>query len=119
MREILDLQISSKKVRLYGFQENMWEETSLANNTIFIDVDTKIYYSDIVSTFMWKGIQKELFLWNIQNFDIKNIQDESFGKQKKAISKLEESIYNKVKWQKQLHKLMDYFSKYLNIKNAE
>jgi hypothetical protein len=23
MREILDLQISSKKVRLYGFQENM------------------------------------------------------------------------------------------------
>jgi hypothetical protein len=40
-------------------------------------------------------------------------------KEKKALQSLEEKIYNKMTGQKQLHKLMDYFSEYLNKKNGK
>jgi len=119
MKEILDLSLEDKSLKLYWFQENLWEEISLANNTIFIDVDTSIYYSDIVSTFNWKRIKKELFLWKIREFNLKYNINNKFKKEKISIGKLEENIYNKVKWQKELHKIMDYFSKYLNSKKWE
>lgn len=119
IKEILDLSLEDITLKLYWFQENMWKETSLANNTVFIDVDTKIYYSDIVSTFNWKKIKKDLFLWKIENFNLENNINNEFKKEKISISKLEENIYNKMKWQKELHKIMDYFSKYLNSKNGK
>jgi len=119
MKEILDLSLKDKKLKLYGFQENLWEETSLVNNTIFIDVDTKVYYSDIVSTFNWKKIKNELFLWEIEKFYLHKNTTNTFEKEKISISKLEKNIYNKMKWQKELHKIMDYFSQYLNSKNGK
>ena len=123
MKEILDLQILKVEeldpLKLYWFQENLWEETSLANNTIFIDVDCKVYYSDIVSTFNWKGIKNDLFLWKIEKINLNKILEYTFEKEKKSISKLEEKIYNKIKGQRELHKIMDYFSKYLNYKNGK
>jgi hypothetical protein len=51
MKYILDTSLQDDELRLYGFQENAGYDTSLANNTFFIDVDGKIYYSDMVSTY--------------------------------------------------------------------
>jgi hypothetical protein len=119
MKEILDLSLEDNSLKLYWFQENLWEELKLANNTIFIDIDWKIYYSDIVSTFTWKKIKKDLFLWEIKKIKLEEIENYNFQKQKEIISKLEENIYNKVKWQRELKKIMDYFSVYLNNKNVK
>ena len=51
MKYILDLSLTDGSLRLYGFKENKGYDTSLANNTIFSDVDGKIYYSDMAATF--------------------------------------------------------------------
>ncbi len=116
MKEILDLSLKDKNLKFYWFQENFWEELKLVNNTVFIDVDSKIYYSDVVSTFYWKKIKKDLFLWNIEKFSLEKIQNYDFKKEKNSIVKLEGTIYFKIKWQKQLQKIMNYFSVYLNNK---
>ncbi len=113
MKNILDLSIEDVGLKLYGFQENKWYDLNLINNSIFIDIDGKIYYSDIVSTYIWNKIKKELYLWNIENLFLKNFKNYSFEKEKKLIKKLENDIYTKVEWQKELHKIMDYFSIYL------
>jgi len=42
----------------------------------------------------------------------------TFDKQKKSITLLEEKIYSRVSGQRELHKLMDYFSHYLNKRNG-
>ncbi len=119
MKEILDLSLIDKTLKLYWFQENLWEELKLANNTIFVDIDSKIYYSDIVSTFTWKKVKQDLFLGNLKEFNLEKLGNYNFKKEKGFISKLEENIYNKVKWQRQLQKVMNYFSEYLNKKNAK
>lgn len=119
MKYILELSIDDKKLKLYWFQENNWEDISLVNNTIFVDINGKIYYSDIVSTFIWNIIKNDLFLWSIIDFKLKNIIDNNFNEEKKTIIKLEQNIYNNVNWQKELHILMDYFSIYLNKQNGE
>jgi len=116
MKEILDLLLEGNNLKLYWFQENLWEELKLANNTIFIDIDWKIYYSDIVSTFSGEKIKKDLFVSNINNFELKKLEKNDFKKQKEIIRKLEEDIYNRVSGQKELQKIMDYFSVYLNNK---
>ncbi len=118
MKYILDISLSDSTLRLYGFQENSWENTSLANNTIFIDVYGDIYYSDIVTTFMWQILKDKLKLGNIKYFDLQTLEHYDFSMQKKYISLLEKKNYDTVKWQKQLHKIMDYFSEYLNKKNG-
>ena len=118
MKYILDTSLSDRTLRLYGFQENSWENTSLANNTIFIDVYGDIYYSDIVTTFMGQILKDKLKLGNIKDFDLRNWANYDFSQQKKYISLLEKKNYDTVGWQQQLHKLMDYFSEYLNKKNG-
>lgn len=114
MKYILDLSITDKNIKLYGFMENLGYDTSLINNSIFIDNYWKIYYSDIVSTFLWKSIKRELYLWDIKTFDLECLDWYLFKKEKNAINELEKALYLKVKWQKELHNLMDYFSVYLN-----
>lgn len=114
MKYVLDLKLKDNSLRLYWFQENLWTGSSLINNTIFIDIDTKVYYSDIVSTSLWQKIKQELFLWNIDEISLKEINNIDFKKEKNAISLLEKNIYNEINWQKQLIKIMDYFSEYLN-----
>ncbi len=42
--------------------------------------------------------------------------DYKFLKEKEAISKLEWNIYNSISGQEHLHRIMDYFSEYLNKK---
>lgn len=118
MKVILDYSLEDSKIRLYWFQENSWENTSLANNTIFIDVYWDIYYSDIVTTFMWKILKEKLWIWNISDFNLESLENYDFNLQKKYISLLEKKNYDTVKWQAELHKLMDYFSEYLNKKNG-
>ena len=116
MKSILDLSLRDTSLRLYGFMENAWYDTSLANNTIFIDIDGKIYYSDMASTFSGKKIKENIYLWNIDEIDIWNIWDNSFAEQRKYITLLEERIYASVPGQRELHKIMDYFSEYLSSK---
>jgi len=119
MKYILDLSLEDKKLRLYWFRENLGEDTSLANNTFFIDIDNNIYYSDIVSTFKWNNIKWNLFLWKWNELDLWEYNDYKFLKEKEAISKLEWNIYNSISGQEHLHRIMDYFSEYLNKKNGK
>lgn len=119
MKEILSLSLDDESLRLYWFQENLGENSSLINNTFFINTDNKLYYWDIVSTYFWSPIKKELLLWDIIDINLEKFKNYSFDREKEAISKLEENIYNKVVWQKQLHKVMDYFSIYLNKNNGK
>ncbi len=119
MKWILDLSIQDDTLRLYWFRENKGYDASLINPSIFIDVDGEIYYSDFVSTFLWKKIQDELYLGNIENFCLEKLENFDFDTQKKALHCLENKINNSVNWQKQLHKIMDYFSEYLNKKNGK
>lgn len=119
MKKILDISIRDSSLRLYGFQENKWYDTSLANNTLFIDIDGNIYYSDIASTFSGQTIRKKLLLGNTENFDIHTLSGYNFHNEKKYISLLEENIYNRTMGQRELHKMMDYFSEYLNKKDGK
>ena len=119
MKKILDLTFNDKDLLLYWFMENDWTKTNLFNNVIFVDIDWKIYYSDLASTYYWKEIKEDLFLWNVWDFSLSSLENHDFKKEENAIKKLEDSIYKKVSWQKELHKVMDYFSVYLNEKNGK
>lgn len=114
MKFILDTSLIDKDIKLYWFQSNTWYNKSLVNDSLFIDLDSRLYYSDFVSTYMWKQIKKELLLWDINELFLnKNINLIN----KQLILKLyEANLSSKIKWQNNLHKLMDYFSKYLNTK---
>jgi len=119
MKWVLDLSLNDDTLRLYWFRENKGYDASLINPSIFIDVDAKVYYSDFVSTFLWQKIKEELYLWEIDNFCLEEFQNFDFENQKKALHCLENKINKWVEWQKQLHKIMDYFSEYLNKKNGK
>ena len=114
MKWILDISFRDPSVKLYGFQENQGYDISLVNHSLFIDIDGSIYYSDMVSTFSGKSIRQNLFLWHIRTFNMRAIKESQIFQCKKIISNLEKSLYSKMQWQNQLHKLMDYFSTYLN-----
>jgi len=96
MKYILDASLQDDSLRLYGFQENKGYDTSLANNTLFIDIDGKIYYSDIASTFSGAKIKHHLYLGETKNFSIANLEKYTFEKERKYITLLEESLYRKV-----------------------
>lgn len=119
MKNILDLSLKDKELRLYGFTENLGEKSSLINESLFIDSNNKLYYSDFVSTYFWKKIEKELFIEKIDNIDLSAYNISSFESQKKAMGELESRINSQVSGQNQLHKLMDYFSVYLNKNNGK
>jgi len=119
MKYILDLYLKDNTLKLYWFQKNMWEESKLINNSIFVDTDLKIYYSDIVSTYFWKKMKKSLYLWDINNINLKKLKKNDFENQLNSIKLFEEKINIEVKWQRELSKIMDYFSIYLNKKNAK
>lgn len=124
MKKILDLSLKDKNLRLYWFYENSWENFSLINKSFFINTDLEVFFSDFPSTFLWQKIKKDLFLENLKNFNLKKILDSEltsewqsfFEKYEKIISDFEKNIYTNVKWQKQLHKIMDYFALYLKNK---
>ncbi len=118
MKNILDLSLKDSSLRLYGFKENLGYDTSLANNTIFIDVDGEVYFSDLASTFSGKALREDLYLWNIEGIDLWVLSGYSFEKEKNVISFLEQKIYDQVQWQRELHQVMDYFSHYLGQKNG-
>lgn len=119
MKYVLDISLEDKTLRLYGFQENLWYDSSLINNSLFIDVDGKLYFSDFVSTFSGKTIKDKLYLWHVRDISLEKLQQYDFVNEKKALQSLQEKIYQKVVWQRQLHKIMDYFSEYLNKKNGK
>lgn len=114
MKEILDTSLQDPTLRLYGFQQNSGYKTSLSYHSLFIDIDGKVYYSDIVSTFMWQWWKQKLYLWHIDTLQIDLSQNNDFDRQKKALWSLEQQMIQDVIWQKELHKIMDYFSQYLN-----
>lgn len=117
MKIILD-DFLKKDIFLYWFQQNEGYNSSLVNNSLFIDIDLKIYFSDFVSTYIWKTLKKSLYLWETQNLDISKLEKEDFKNMQKSIYNLEKIVNLKVKWQTKLHKIMDYYSNYLNKKNG-
>lgn len=110
---ILDKSLIDIDIKLYWFQDNNWYNALLTYSSVFIDIDLKIYYSDFVSTRIWKTIKEELFLWNFSDFNFNNINLDII---RKKLEIHEKKIIANIKWQSELHKIMDYFSKYLNIK---
>lgn len=98
----------------YWFQQNEGYVSSLINESFFIDTDSKIYYSDIVSTYLWNPYKRHLFIWDIAESNLNDFINLDFWKYKKIIKVLENFVYNKSEWQKELHEIMDYFSVYLN-----
>lgn len=119
MKNILDISLKDKSLRLYGFTENLWEKSSLINESLFINSENKLYYSDFVSTYFWKKIQNELFIENIDVVDLSKFSEDEFHSQQNAMSELENKINSQVPGQNQLHKIMDYFSVYLNKNNGK
>lgn len=117
MKELFSFFEKDSSIRLYWFQENGWYDSSLFNNVLFINIDGNIYFSDLVSTFLGDSIKKELFIGELENFSISNITEEKESHYRNVIYDFEQLLYTKVQWQKELHKLMDYFSIYLNHKN--
>lgn len=115
MKKILDLTSLDSDIKLYWFQSNSWYNSSLINESLFINIDLNIYYSDIVSTKLWQNIKEKLYLWNTFDF---LLQDKSFGDFKNYLMNYEKDLILNIKWQSELHKIMDYFSKYLNNKNG-
>ena len=114
LKKICHLSQQDQTLRLYGFQENIWYETNLFNNVIFIDIDGSIYYSDIVSTFYGKSLKEDLYLGDIKNTTLKDLENIDFSQKREIINTKEQELYKKVAGQKELHKIMDYFSQYLN-----
>ncbi len=114
IKKILNKSLLDNTIRLYWFQENSWYNSSLMNNSLFIDIDLNMYYSDFVSTYLWKWIKNVLFIWNIKSINIQNIDYQFF---KERLVNYENKVNALVKWQKELHKIMDYFSHYLNCTN--
>ncbi|MDD2566151.1 MAG: radical SAM protein [Candidatus Gracilibacteria bacterium] len=98
----------------YGFQQNEGYVSSLINESFFIDTDSKIYYSDIVSTYLGNPYKRHLFIGDIAESNLNDFINLDFGKYKKIIKVLENFVYNKSEGQKELHEIMDYFSVYLN-----
>ncbi len=119
MKFILDLYLKDNTIKLYWFQKNTWKETKLINDLLFIDVDAKIYYSDIISTYFWKKIKKNLYIWDTKKINIEKIEKNDFEKYLNRIKSFEEKINIEIKWQKELSKIMDYFSEYLNKSNEK
>jgi sulfatase maturation enzyme AslB (radical SAM superfamily) len=114
LKNIIDLSIEKKDIFLYGFQKNNGYNLSLTYDSIFCDCNGKVYYTDFISTTIWKNIKKELFLNNIEELSLENL--EWLEKKKIYLLEFENKINNNLVWQKELHKIMDYFSKYLNKK---
>ena len=116
MKVILDKNLKNKEINLYGFQQNNWYKASLIDNSIFIEIDWNIFYSDIVITTMWEKIKEKLKIWKLETINIMNLKEKDFIKYSDYISIVEEYIYNNIIWQRKLHNIMDYFSVYLNSK---
>lgn len=114
LKKIIDLSIIDSSIKLYWFQSNNWYNSSLINDSLFIDTTLNIYYSDFVSTFYWKDIKNDLFISKIE--PITTISNLILGNKKNILLDFEKKLINKIDWQKQLHLIMDYFSIYLNKK---
>jgi sulfatase maturation enzyme AslB (radical SAM superfamily) len=114
LKKIIDLSVEDKEIFLYGFQKNNGYNYSLTYNSIFCNYDWCAYFSDFVSTTLGYTSKKELFLWYIKNMDLKKLF--WIQNKKNILKNFELKIIDKIKWQKELHKIMDYFSKYLNEK---
>lgn len=115
MKKILDLKILDSKINLYWFQNNSWYNSSLINESLFIDIDLNLYYSDFVSTYLWKAIKDKLLIWDLTSWVNLDIDTKQF---REELINYENSIIIEKKWQLELHKIMDYFSNYLNKKNG-
>lgn len=113
LRNIMDKSLADNEIRLYWFQLNDWYNISLIKESLFIDIDLKVYYSDFVSTYIWNKIRNDLLLWELESISLKCI---NIYWKETLIFLHENEIISKVKWQKELHKIMDYFSIYLNKK---
>lgn len=119
MKKILDLSLIDKSLVLNWFMDNNWKKTALINKDLFLDVDGKVYYSDIMSTEFGDKYRKDLYLWDIKDLNLNDISEENFDAKDEIIRKFEWEINGIVKGQSELKKIMDYFSVYLTNKNKE
>lgn len=114
LKKIIDKSVNDDKINLYWFQINNGYNSSLINNSLFINSDLKVYYSDIVSTNLWKKIKDQLYISDLDNLSLEKIV---YDNKKELVESYEKEIIKNIGWQEQLHKIMDYFSKYLNSKS--
>ncbi len=114
LKYILDLSIEDKKIYLYWFKKNDGYNSSLINDSLFIDTDLKVYYSDIVSTNIWLKYKKELYISDLKKISLNELD---INDKQDKFNLIEEELIKDIKWQKELHEIMDYFSKYLNTKS--
>lgn len=119
VKEILDLSLEDNEMKMYGFSKDKWDESKLSYNSLFIETDLKIYYSDMVSTYMWKNLKDKLYVWDTKTQLLYKISEIYIEKKKEILYKKELYVTNSLIWQRELHKIMDYFSKYLNSKNGK
>jgi len=119
IKYILELSVKDSKLRMYWFINGEWRESKLSYNSLFIDTDKNIYYSDMVSTFIWNKHKDKLYVWEVDNLILANIDQKIMESRKQVLEEVETEITNNVAWQKELQKLMDYFSKYLNYLNEK
>jgi len=116
LKYIIDLSLKDNTLRMYWFMKDETSSSKLAYNSLFIDIDTKVYFSDLVSTYSWSEFKDKLFIWNLSNLSLSDLESENIESKVKILNDMEQSLSNLSLWQNQLHKIMDYFSKYL-IKN--
>ncbi len=115
LKYIVDKSINDREIKLYWFQLNNWYNSSLINESLFIDTSLNIYHSDFVSTFFWDKIKNNLNLWFVnRNFNISNLD---FEDKKNFLINYEKKLISSIPGQRELHSIMDYFSKYLNKKS--
>lgn len=117
LKIIVDASIDDPEINLYWFQLNNWYNNSLMNDSLFIDTDANLYYTDFVSTFYGKNIQDALYLWH--TWDNIWLDKLNLSCAKNALQLYEQNLIKSMMWQKQLHSLMDYFSVYLNARKNE
>lgn len=117
LKNIIDKSFNDEKLYFYWFQKNNWYNFNLTYHSLFIETDLNIYYSDFVWNKFWEKYKENFYLWSIKDFKIKKYFDEISVK-KEILKNVEVEEARNISWQKELHKIMDYFSNYLNIKNG-
>lgn len=117
LKNIIDKSFNDKNLYFYWFQKNNWYNVNLTYPSFFIETDLNVYYSDFVWNKFWEKYGKELYLWSVKDFKI-NYYFNEIPVKKQMLKEFEKNESKNILWQKELHKIMDYFSNYLNIKNG-
>lgn len=115
MKQILQTALENDDIQLYWFQKNNWYNASLSNESLFIDIDWWVYYSDFVCTRLWAPLKNQLRIGHVNDMNLSDIRLlQTIHEMKNLLQDYTNKISEHILGQPELHKMMDYFSKYLN-----